>query len=111
MEGMRYERGGKGKYWILKPGEVNSRTPLLGNPPVPRNAATMTSAREGIQRYDDRDPEVNQESLDPEDEALFADAKALEFGDWNVGSQYQLLMAALLTHVLVSGNHCPRPVI
>ena len=85
MEGMRYERGGKGKYWIPKPGEVNSRTPLLGNPPVPRNAATMTSAREGIQQYDDRDPEVNQENLDPEDEALFADAKALEFGDWNVG--------------------------
>lgn len=86
MEGMRYERGGKGKYWIPKPGEVNSRTPLLGNPPVPRNAATMTSAREGTQQYDDRDPEVNQENLDPEDEALFADAKALEFGDWNVGS-------------------------
>lgn len=85
MEGMRYERGGKGKYWIPKPGEVNSRTPLLGKPPVPRNAAVMTSAREGIQQYDDRDPEVNQANLDPEDEALFADAKTLEFGDWNVG--------------------------
>ena len=111
MEGMRYERGGKGKYWIPKPGEVNSRTPLLGNPPVPRNAATMTTAREGIQRYDDRDPEVNQESLDPEDEALFADAKALEFGDWNVGSRTQLLMANLLTHVEVSGHHCPRTLV
>jgi len=29
MEGMRYERGGKGKYWIPRPGEGNSRTPLL----------------------------------------------------------------------------------
>ena len=84
MEGMRYERGGKGKYWIPKPGEINSRTPLLGAS-IPSSAARMTSARGGIKRYDDDDdPEINEEKLDPEDEALFTKAKTLEFGDWHV---------------------------
>ena len=84
-EGMRYERGGKGKYWIPKPGEINSRTPLLAE----SNAAKMAPARESIQRYDD-DPDLVQENLDPEDERCFNDAKALEFGDWNVSVRKSL---------------------
>ena len=86
MEGMRYERGGKGKYWIPKPGEINSRTPLLAGSSAQSRAATMAPARGGIQRYEDNDPEVNEARLDTEDERLFSDAKALEFGDWNARS-------------------------
>ena len=90
MEGMRYERGGKGKYWIPKPGEINSRTPLLAGTSVPSGAATMTSARGGIKRYDDNDPDINEEKLDPVDEGLFSDAKNMEFGDWNVSSSISI---------------------
>ena len=82
-EGMRYERGGKGKYWIPKPGEINSRTPLLADTGIADSAGKMSSARGGMDRFDD-DPNLRKENLDPDDEALFADAKALEFGDWNV---------------------------
>ena len=47
MEGMRYQRGGKGKYWIPKPGQVNSRTPLLGKsgPGVERGKAVRRRER------------------------------------------------------------------
>lgn len=80
MDGMRYERGGKTKYWIPKPGEVNSRTPLLSSP---------TSSRRGSQAWSRRsrgDPyqSVEEPMLDEEDENWFANARALEFGDWNV---------------------------
>ena len=85
MEGMRYEKGGKGKYWIPKPGEINSRTPLLSAGPGSSQAASMASpkARTGI---DDRgeSAEPDEAILDAEDERLFTTAKALEFGDWNV---------------------------
>ncbi|SLM40186.1 Organic solute transporter subunit alpha/Transmembrane protein 184 [Lasallia pustulata] len=85
MEGMRYERGGKGKYWIPKPGEPTSRTPLLGafrsGPPSrPRNM----SPSKGGRLEDERGPEEMEEStIDPEDESLFASARVLEYGDWN----------------------------
>lgn len=83
-EGMRYERGGKGKYWIPKPGEINSRTPLLSDVGIAAGTAgKMSSARVGVDRYED-DPDLVREELDSDDEVLFADAKALEFGDWNV---------------------------
>ena len=85
MEGMRYERGGKGKYWIPKPSEINSRTPLLSAGPGPSRAATMSSpsATKGV---DDRGESAlpDEAKLDAEDERLFSTAKALEFGDWNV---------------------------
>lgn len=85
MEGMRYERGGKGKYWIPKPGEVNSRTPLLGPNPESSNASTMSYSKTGRTLDDDPHPdEIPEENLDPEDERLFKNARALEFGDWNV---------------------------
>lgn len=85
MEGMRYERNGKGKYWIPKPGEINSRTPLLDSQSGPSVAKTLssptTSGRLNDQRGSD---EVEECRIDPEDERLFASAKELEFGDWNV---------------------------
>ncbi|KAI4243248.1 MAG: hypothetical protein L6R40_003616 [Gallowayella cf. fulva] len=84
MEGMRYERGGKGKYWIPKPGEINSRTPLLGPNAGSRPAATMSHSKPGRSLADELHPdEVPEDNLDGEDERLFLKARALEFGDWN----------------------------
>jgi len=85
MEGMRYERGGKGKYWIPNPGEVNSRTPLLANT-GPSGAETMSATKSnGTMDVEGASDELDDAVIDPEDERLFANARVLEFGDWNVG--------------------------
>ena len=78
MDGMRYERGGKGKYWIPRPGEVNSRTPLLGG-------GSSSGSRRGSVMERSSYTELEDTTLDNDDERLFASARALEFGDWNVG--------------------------
>ncbi|KAI4255938.1 MAG: hypothetical protein LQ352_002323 [Teloschistes flavicans] len=84
MEGMRYERGGKGKYWIPKPGEINSRTPLLGPNAGSSNAASMSYSKPGRTMEDEQRPDhVPEDNLDAEDERLFENARSLEFGDWN----------------------------
>lgn len=81
-EGMRYERGGKGKYWIPKPGEVNARTPLLADSAGP-------SRKNSIHPDESDDADAYGEGssgdvgLDPGDERLYQSAKRLEFGDWN----------------------------
>lgn len=79
MHGMRYERGGKAKYWIPKPGEVNSRTPLLsGSEGSSRDRRSSTLSRFRS------NSDIEEMGLDDEDERLFANARTLEFGDWNV---------------------------
>ncbi|KAE8379908.1 DUF300-domain-containing protein [Aspergillus bertholletiae] len=75
MHGMRYERGGKGKYWIPTPSEINSRTPLLGG--------TESSRRSSIVGRFRSPSSVEELTLDEGDEQLFTKARALEFGDWN----------------------------
>ena len=85
MQGMRYERGGKGKYWIPAP-ETNSKTPLLQNV-VPSSARVMNgepSENRNLPRYDTIAEEGDEVILDGEDETLYTNARALEFGDWNV---------------------------
>ncbi|GAT26743.1 PF03619 domain protein [Aspergillus luchuensis] len=78
MHGMRYERGGKAKYWIPKPGEVNSRTPLLsGSEGSSRDRRSSTLSRFRS------NSDIEEMGLDDEDERLFANARTLEFGDWN----------------------------
>ncbi|KAL4920127.1 organic solute transporter Ostalpha-domain-containing protein [Aspergillus aurantiobrunneus] len=78
MHGMRYERGGKGKYWIPKPGEVNSRTPLLaGSDSSSGNRRSST-----LDRYRSCS-ESDETTLDNDDERLFSQARELEFGDFN----------------------------
>ena len=81
MDGMRYERGGKGKYWIPRPGEVNSRTPLLTGE-TSSGRGRRSSTLERFRAYG----ELEESTLDDEDERLFTKARALEFGDWNVRS-------------------------
>ncbi|OMP82207.1 Transmembrane protein 184-like protein [Diplodia seriata] len=86
MEGMRYERGGKGKYWIPKPGS-DSRTPLLGSVTSSSRARAMSPgahrALEAAQKYGATEDDMEDPELNPEDERLFTNARALEFGDWN----------------------------
>lgn len=81
MDGMRYERGGKGKYWIPKPGEVNSRTPLLAGSSSRDSGSRRGSTADRFREFGD----LEQTTLDDEDERLFTSARGLEFGDWNVG--------------------------
>ncbi|KAJ5755469.1 Organic solute transporter Ost-alpha [Penicillium manginii] len=89
MDGMRYERGGKAKYWIpkpgeaSKPGEINSRTPLLtGGGDSSQRGRSERGSRTSTERYRSSYSEI-ETAMDDEDERLFTNARALEFGDWN----------------------------
>lgn len=98
MAGMRYERGGKGKYWIQKPQQSNSRTPLLSGGATSTGPAPEARGTAGDYRAADPDWEI---AIDPEDERLYTNARALEFGDWNVSimtcdAVAQLLMQPFL---------------
>ncbi|GME47912.1 hypothetical protein GTA08_BOTSDO10101 [Neofusicoccum parvum] len=92
MEGMRYERGGKGKYWIPKPGSTDSRTPLLGSFVSSSRARAMSPgahrALDAAKKYGATEDDMEDPELNPEDERLFTNARALEFGDWNVGDTF-----------------------
>ncbi|KAJ5720550.1 uncharacterized protein N7483_008484 [Penicillium malachiteum] len=87
MEGMRYERGGKAKYWIPKPGEASkpgdadSRTPLLAGGESSIRGRSERGSRSSADRF--RSYSEIEVTLDEEDEHLFTNARALEFGDWN----------------------------
>jgi hypothetical protein len=84
MAGMRYERGGKGKYWVPQV-EHNHRKPLLGS----SAARTMSPGaihhpgKSKSQGYGTTDNETEDLNLNPEDERLYDSARGLEFGDWN----------------------------
>jgi hypothetical protein len=77
-DGMRYERGGKGKYWIPKPGEVNSTTPLLGSNGSPGPSNRVDQLNENTHGT------FEEPEIDAEEEAMYDAARALEYGDWNV---------------------------
>lgn len=87
-EGMRYERNGRGKYWV--PAASESRKPLLRKVLPHSHARTMspgggghqsrsTSRGKGYGTTDD----LEVQEIDPEEERLYVNARALEFGDWN----------------------------
>jgi hypothetical protein len=84
---MRYERGGKGKYWIPKPGQ-SEHEPLLSKVTSSRARAMSPGPHRAIQgegsKYGTNDDDFEDPTLNPEDEKLFDNARALEFGDWNV---------------------------
>ncbi|KAH6856529.1 organic solute transporter Ostalpha-domain-containing protein [Chaetomium sp. MPI-CAGE-AT-0009] len=73
-DGMRYERGGKGKYWIPRPDEINQTTPLLGanGEPSRRNGSLSPHTNS-----------LEEPTLDPSEELLYEGARKLEYGDWN----------------------------
>lgn len=104
-EGMRYERGGKGKYWIPKPDEINQTTPLLG--------ANGSSSR----RSDSLSPNGNgldELIIDADEEILYEQARALEFGDWNVSFLLFFLLSSSLANIIsqypvITVNEPSRP--
>lgn len=75
-DGMRYERGGKGKYWIPKPGEVNTTTPLLSD-------QASGSTQRPDQMNENTHGTFDETELDQDEETLYAKARKLEYGDWN----------------------------
>jgi hypothetical protein len=85
-EGMRYERGGKGKYWIPKPGQ-SEHEPLLSKVSSSRARTMSPGAHRALEaaKYGAVEDDVEPE-LSAEDERLFDSARELEFGDWNVGA-------------------------
>lgn len=95
MQGMRYERGGKGKYWLPKADKADVRTPLLSDSKgrgagAGEGAAPESRGHANEYRAADPDWEI---ALDAEDERLYDNAKALEFGDWN----YPVITAHIAT--------------
>ncbi|KAF3904883.1 hypothetical protein ABW20_dc0107059 [Dactylellina cionopaga] len=87
MDGMRYERGGKGKYWIPKP-TPSSRTALLGAvgsaAGITDDPARRAAAGVGKPSYGSTAPDELEDScLDEDIEKLYTDARAMEFGDYN----------------------------
>jgi Organic solute transporter Ostalpha len=88
MDGMRYERGGKGKYWIPKPGEATARTPLLSDGPSRPRSLSPKKALQGDPHYGYGNGNVDEQALDPEEERLYEKARRLEFGDWNARASF-----------------------
>ena len=76
-DGMRYERGGKGKYWLPKPGEINTTTPLLHS-----NGETSRSRPD--QMNENAHGTFDEPEIDADEDRLYEMARELEFGDWNV---------------------------
>jgi hypothetical protein len=92
MDGMRYERGGKGKYWIPKPAASN-RSALLGGAGSSAGR-TDSPARNAVQvakLYGTTGEDEILLEIDEDDEKLFRDARRMEFGDYNVNLVYNLI--------------------
>lgn len=89
-EGMRFERGGKGKYWIPKPGQGSEREPLLSKVTSSRARAMSPGPHKALHgegaKYGTPDV-VEEPELDDEEERLYGNARELEFGDWNVSGK------------------------
>ncbi|QIX00691.1 hypothetical protein AMS68_006208 [Peltaster fructicola] len=85
-EGMRYERDGRGKYWIPSP-NTDAKQPLLSRF-VDSHARTMSpgggkarSEQSDTPHYGTSD-EPESPTLDKDEEAMYDDARTFEFGDW-----------------------------
>ncbi|ROW15189.1 hypothetical protein VPNG_02929 [Cytospora leucostoma] len=70
--GMRYERGGRGKYWLPNPNEIGENTSLL------RGETSQDPSQSRNNGAFDEEP-----TLDQDEEELYHKARNLEFGDWN----------------------------
>lgn len=101
MDGLRYERGGKGKYWIPKP---TSRTGLLNSPGPSGRESPMSpgEAERGPNRWRGADYGAMEEvEIDEDDEKLYSHARALEYGDYNVGLFY---VFARIIEIITNGR-------
>jgi hypothetical protein len=88
MEGLRYERGGKGKYWVPRP---TARTGLLSGPgPSSLNRTISAGSAESSENRawkGDNYGAMEETDITDEDEKLYKNARSLEFGDYNVKSR------------------------
>ncbi|KAG7104026.1 Transmembrane protein C30D11.06c like [Verticillium longisporum] len=82
-EGMRYQRGGKGKYWIPTPGQVDRQVNHDLNERDPLLAGTAGGPSEEYNFENGTFHDIDEENKDPEEEELYAKARELEYGDWN----------------------------
>jgi hypothetical protein len=78
-QGLRYQRGGEGKYWLPVP--VDARTRLLSSG---SGRTYLSTSQRGRDRAWWPSEEPLQTEITLEDERYFDDARALEFGDYNV---------------------------
>jgi hypothetical protein len=101
--GMRYERGGKGKYWIPQPGDISAKTPLLG-PAFVGSTGGGESSNGNINSGTFGEEEI---TLDDDEERLYDKARELEFGDWNVS----VLFLRGAGFCSLFANHVKYPVI
>lgn len=93
MAGMRYDVAGKRKYWIPKPGQVNSRTPLLNGDAEPSSSEERQHRQSHGTMEDSIHPDMEFETINAEDERLYDSARALEFGDWNVSLRARCMVS------------------
>jgi hypothetical protein len=91
MEGMRYERGGKGKYWIPRPG-TTSRTPLLGDRAGPSH---VRNTLQSDNQYLYGNGDIEEAGLDPDEERLYETARSLKYGDYNVCRSPLMIMTSI----------------
>ncbi|ROW05777.1 hypothetical protein VMCG_05243 [Cytospora schulzeri] len=70
--GMRYERGGRGKYWLPNPNEIGENTSLLRGESSREPSQSRTNGAT-----------IEEPFLDQDEEDLYHKARNLEFGDWN----------------------------
>ncbi|CRK29614.1 hypothetical protein BN1708_005027 [Verticillium longisporum] len=82
-EGMRYQRGGKGKYWIPTPGQVDRQVNHDLNERDPLLSGTAGGPSEEYNFENGTFHDIDEENKDPEEEELYAKARELEYGDWN----------------------------
>ncbi|EEY14735.1 membrane protein [Verticillium alfalfae VaMs.102] len=88
-EGMRYQRGGKGKYWIPTPGQVDRQVNHDLNERDPLLSGTAGGPSEEYNFENGTFHDIDEENKDPEEEELYAKARELEYGDWNVDGNYR----------------------
>ncbi|KAL1585449.1 hypothetical protein WHR41_05694 [Cladosporium halotolerans] len=88
--GMRYERGGRGKYWIPSPG-ADAKQPLLSRwadshartmSPGNGRHGSRSSSNTGTKGYGTQ-VQPEEPELDAEEERLYKKSRDLEYGDWN----------------------------
>ena len=88
-EGLRYQRGGEVKYW-LRP--VDARTGLLGA----GGGRSYLSTAHREEWWPTSEPMETE--ISPDDERLFDDARALEFGDYNVAPAHNRTNSIVSCH-------------
>ncbi|KAG6004418.1 hypothetical protein E4U21_001086 [Claviceps maximensis] len=79
--GMRYERGGKGKYWLPRPGDINATSPSEIHVTSPLLGAASSSR--GNTFGDQANGTFDEPELDDDVESIYRSARQLEYGDWN----------------------------